>query len=474
LNISGGIAPYSIQWYFPGGEQFSGNNISYAFPESGPNTFEVQITDSSGYTDTQNFTVSVHLFVAVAANQTSGLGPLAVQFSSSVLGGSGYAYNWTFSPGHHSLEQNPSYDFPVGNYTVQFMVTSSNGATGYANISVQILPPPVSFNYSTGLNITQAFHFRALPNWDASGPYNMSWSFPNGQTLTGLNISYRFPVYHELNTVIATFSYGNGQTWTQYLTVRMIPAKPSLTFSPPSLIPVDTMLSLNASASAPDSNSFTFSWDINGSSYPGQTQLYYFSHAGNYSVSVSVTDSLGATSSVSRTIEVLPQGTNSSIAISYTVKNAGPINYYTVKVLSSHGITAVEAFLDTTELTVTETNSSYTSSGELAYFNITMDQRDYSSGTYGIQIVAFNNNSQSNHITMPFSVSSQFSSSTFSLGDLISFFGGFSNFLITILTLGGLLIAWASLRRSDNPDVTIVEGSGKGSKRIQLKGRKLK
>ena len=473
-NVSGGIAPYSISWVFPSGQHETGASISHVFSSSGPDTFQVQVSDRGGFTETRNFTIQVGLYEEIAANTTSGLAPLPVQFSSSVLGGSGYSYNWTFSPGHYSLQQNPSYVFPVGNYTVHFVATSSNGATGYANLTIQSLPPPVSFNYSTGLNITQAFHFKAIPNWDASGPYSMSWSFPNGQTLTGLNISYRFPVYHELNTVIATFTYGNGQTWTQYLTVRMIPAKPSLTFTPPSIIPVDTMLSLNATASAPDSNSFTYSWDINGSSYPGQTQLYYFSHAGNYSVSVSVTDSLGASSAVQKTIQVLPQGTNSSIAISYTVKNAGPMNYYTVKVLSSHGITAVEAFLDTTELTVTETNSSYTSSGELAYFNITMDQRDYSSGTYGIQIVAFNNNSQSNHITVPFSVSSQFSSSTFSLGDLISFFGGFSNFLITILTLGGLLIAWASLRRSDNPDVTIVEGSGKGSKRIQLKGRKVK
>ncbi|MHB1811824.1 MAG: PKD domain-containing protein [Thermoplasmataceae archaeon] len=473
-NVTGGIAPYTISWIFPSGQHETGGSIVHVFSTSGTETFEVQVSDQSGYSETRNFTISVSLFVSITANQTSGLGPLSVQFSSSVLGSSGYSYNWTFSQGHSSLEQNPDYTFSSGNYTVRFVVTSANGALGYANITIESLPPPISFVYSSGLNITQAFHFRALPNWDASSPYNMSWSFPNGQTLTGLNISYRFPVYHELNTVIATFTYGNGQTWTQYLTVRMIPAKPSLTFTPPSLIPVDTMLSLNATASAPDSNSFTFSWDINGSSYPGQTQLYYFGHAGNYSVSVSVTDSLGASSSVSRTIEVLPQGTNSSIAISYTVKNAGPMNYYTVKVLSSHGITAVEGFLDTTELTVTETNSSYTSSGELAYFNITMDQRDYSSGTYGIQIVAFNNNSQSNHITMPFSVSSQFSSSTFSLGDLISFFGGFSNFLITILTLGGLLIAWASLRRSDNPDVTIVEGSGKGSKRIQLKGRKIR
>ena len=103
LNISGGIAPYSIQWYFPGGEQFSENNIAYAFSESGPTTFEAHITDASGYTATKNFTVPVHLFVAIAANQTSGLGPLAAQFSSSVLGGSGYAYNWTFSPGHQIM-----------------------------------------------------------------------------------------------------------------------------------------------------------------------------------------------------------------------------------------------------------------------------------------------------------------------------------------------------------------------------------
>ena len=229
------------------------------------------------------------------------------------------------------------------------------------------------------------------------------------------------------------------------------------------------MLSLNATASAPDSNSFTFSWDINGSSYPGQTQLYYFGHAGNYSVSVSVTDSLGATSSVSRTIEVLPQGTNSSIAISYTVKNAGPMNYYTVKVLSTHGITAVEAFLDTIELTATETNSSYTSYGELAYFNITLDQRDYSAGTYGVQVVVFNNNSASNHVVIPFTVSSTFSSSSFNLGDLISFFGGLGNFLIIMLTLSGIGIAAMQLRK---PPIDVVATSGGKTRTYQLDTKK--
>ncbi|EQD27976.1 PKD domain-containing protein, partial [mine drainage metagenome] len=145
----------------------------------------------------------------IAANTTSGLGPLSVQFSSSVLGGSEYSYNWSFGNGHHSLNPDPSYTFPTGNYTVNFRVTSANGASGERTIAIQSLPSPVSFIYSSGLNITQEFHFKAVPNWDASGPYNVSWSFPDGRTLTGMNISYKFPVYQELNPVIVTFNYGN-------------------------------------------------------------------------------------------------------------------------------------------------------------------------------------------------------------------------------------------------------------------------
>lgn len=472
-NISGGIQPYQISWIFPSGQHETGTSISHVFSSSGPDTFEVQVSDQGGYTETKNFTIDVGLYVAIAANQTSDLGPLSVQFSSSVLGGSGYSYNWTFSPGHHSLEQNPVYTFPVGNYTVLFTVTSANGATGYANMSIQSLPAPVSFLYSTKLNITQAFNFKAIPNWDASGPYNMSWSFPNGQTITGMNVSYKFPVYGELNTVIATFSYDHGKTWTRELTVRMVPAVPVVVFTPPSIIPEGTMLSLNASSTAPDSSSFTYAWDINSTSESGQSVLYYFQNPGNYSISVTVTDGLGASTTVHRTIEVLPQGTNSSIAISYIRNVKGPMDYYTVKVLSSNGIIAVEAFLGTSPLNISEVNSTYTSSGELAYFNLTVDQRDYSAGTYGISIVAFNNNSQSNHIAMPFTVTSQYSSSTFSLADVISFFGGFSNFLITLLTVGGLVIAYASLRRQDNPDLIVQGMSPRGkNERIVLKGKK--
>ena len=94
-------------------------------------------------------------------------------------------------------------------------------------------------------------------------------------------------------------------------------------------------------------------------------------------------------------------------------------------------------------------------------------------GTYPLEIVAYNNNSQSNHITIQFAVTSQYSASTFSLGTIISYFGGLTNFIIIILTIAGVAIAWASLRDTENPDV-IVEGQTKKGKdkKIVLKGKK--
>ncbi|MBX8643895.1 MAG: PKD domain-containing protein [Thermoplasmata archaeon] len=431
LNISGGIAPYAIQWYFSRGEQVSGNNITHAFSSSGPDTIETKVTDSSGYTDTQNFTVNVHLFVAIAANQTSGLGPLAVQFSSSVLGGSDYAYNWSFGNGQHSLQQNPAYSFQPGNYSVTFKVTSANGATGEENTTITSLPPPVSFSYSPGTNgtILTTFSFHATPNWDASGPYSMSWSFPNGQDLTGLNVTYKFPVYSEFNTVIATFSYGNGQTWTQDISVRLYPAPIQASFSIPRIVPVGAVVNLTGSAVDPDSNSLTYTWVFQNQTFNGQDQFFVFSNAGNYSVSLTVTDSLGATTTYTQKVEAEPVGNNANIVIAVQSSSNGPYTTFTIHVLSSAPLAIVEAFLGTQSFTpqLTSVNNGY-------WYNITLDQSGYIPGTYPLKIVVFADNGESNYAYASFFVSQAYGhgGQQFSI---VSFFGGTYTFLLTVLSI---------------------------------------
>ncbi len=449
LNISGGIPSYRMQWYFPSGEQYTGNNITHAFSNAGPETFEVQIKDSTGYTDSQNFTENVHLFVAIAANQTTGLGPLAVQFSSSVLGGSDYSYNWTFSPGHYSLLQNPEYQFPVGNYTVNFHVTSSNGATGSANLSVESLPPPVTFSYSPTVNDTllSTFNFTAVPNWDASGPYKMSWSFPNGQSLTGMSVSYQFPVYHEFNTVVATFTYGNGQTWTQDISVRLYPAPVKASFSIPKIIPAGTLVNVTGMAQDPDSTSITYSWIFNGQAYSGQNQFFYFGNVGNYSISLTIVDSLGATNTVTHTVKVENVTSNANIVIKVNSVSNGPYDMYHIRVLSSAPLDIVEAFVTDQSVQPVFVNDT-----DGYNYNLTLNQQNYAPGTYSLKIVVFTTTGESNFVTENFFVSQTYGKGGVPF-NLASFFGGTLDMILALISItasiSGIIFFWRDKKDKD-------------------------
>ena len=462
LNITGGIAPYAVQWYFPSGEQFSGRNITHAFTNAGPETFQAKITDSTGFVDTQNFTVDVHLYVAIAANQTMGLAPLAVQFSSSVLGGSDYAYNWTFGNGQHSLLPNPIYIFPVGNYTVHFSVTSANGATGSENLSVESLPPPVAFSYTPTVNgtILSTFNFTATPNWDAAGPYSMSWSFPNGQTLTGMNVSYKFPVYNEFNTVIATFTYGNGKTWTQDLNVRLYPAPIKAEFSVPKIVPVDTLLNVTGTALDPDSSQITYTWLFNGQTYYGRDQFFYFGSAGNYSISLTVTDNLGASASYSAMVNAENVSSNPNIVINVKQVNNGPYTTYSIQVLSSASIDIVEAFLGSQSLSPVLVNTT-----DGYHYNMTLDQENYAPGSYPLKIVVFTTNGASNYKIVSFFVSQQYGKGGAPF-NLASFFGGTLPMILSLLSItvgiASAVIFWRDKKDKDtvyfNVGGTIVKG----------------
>ena len=453
-SVSEGIAPYKISWIFSDGQQETGFNVSHIFSSSGPRTFEVKLTDSAGYTQIRNFTVDVSLYVVIAVNTTKGLSPLAVQFSSSALGGSDYSYNWTFSPGHYSLIQNPQYTFGIGNYTVHFKVLSSNGATGSKNITIESLPPPVSFVYTTDKNITQPFDFRAIPNWDAKTPYHVSWSMPNGQTLTGMHISYHFPVYSEFNVVISSFTYDN-HTYTKDLTIRMIPAIPVISFSVPSIVPAGTTILLNATATAPDSSSFTFSWSVSGLSYSGNGITDYLSSPGQYNITLTVVDGLGASATTTHHITVESVGKSSSITISSTLKTDGSHDYYTITVHSLQNISAVEAFLSGTELNMTEIkgNSTY------QVWNLTLNQRDYKVGIFGITIDAFTTTGLSNSKTAQFSVSSKYSQPTF---NLVAFLGGLPDTLLIIISIASMIIGYLAIKpkpESFNIDGNVLSAS---------------
>ena len=446
---------YVTGWEFSDGATASGVEVNQTFTDAG--VYQVSVNVSFGNnSDMHYFNVTVNIYVSVSDSVSSGMAPLLEDFYSSALGASSYSYMWDFGNGNTSVNQDPSQVFSAGNYTVTLQVRSPGGATGSASLSVVSLPAPATVSYAPGKNITvlTTVTFTLTPSWDAHGPYNVTWQFPNGQTLAGLTVSYRFPVYEKSSPVDVTLDYGDGKSWSSTITVGMVPATPTLEFSPPQVVPEGTVIQLNASATAPDSSTFTFSWEIGGQSYTGNEVLYYFNSTGNYSVSVTVTDGLGASSSMSVVIDSVLVTSSSTITISDTKSESGPYVYYAVEVQSIGGISVAEAFLGPESIGMPETNASVSGTVTTAYYNITLDQRDYQAGTYPIGIDVFNANGQSNSRTIEFTVSSQYAIGSF---DIVALFGGLPNFIMVLVTIAAAITGIVAAR--PKPEYMNIGGS---------------
>lgn len=462
-EVTGGTPGYKVQWIFESGLQESGFNASHSFSISGTRDIEILVIDSSGYRGTYNFTISVRLFVEASASQHSGVGPLRVSFYGSALGGNDYLYNWTFSNGNYSLKQNPVETFQVGNFTVNLTVKSSNGATGYYELRIESLPEPIVISYNPAENITVKtdVNFTAVGNWDSGGIHNVSWSFPNGQTLFGSSVRYEFPVFIEFNDVVVSYVTGNNQTGQQVIRVRMVPATPSISVTLPEFIAKNTFIVLNSSASSPDAQIVNYSWNVNGTTYYGQYVPYTFSKTGNITVTATATDSLGASVSKKLIVDVLPVGSSNSISIS--VKQSVSQGYVTfeVNVKSAHGIAVVEALQGTNLLVPKFTNKT-----DGYNYNLTLNERDYSPGNYPVKFIVFNNNSQSNEATATFTVSSQYGKTPYGFIQTL----GPTNFVLMIVgivaVIGGLV---ALHERSER----IIEIPGTDEEMVGRNGHKL-
>lgn len=460
-TISGGLAPYKYQWFFPN-EQISGANASYIFSTAGVQSFSLEVSDSSGFEKIYNYSVEVHLYVEVAANQSSGFGPLAVQFYSSVIGGSSYSYNWTFGNGNSSILPYPTQTFQSGNYSVELIATSQSGATGSASIPITSLPQPVKLEFTPSANITTVtqVNFKAIPNWDAGSTYSMSWLFPNGQTLYGLSVNYTFPTYNPINAVKGTFNYGN-HTITKGLTVDMVPNPITLKWNVPNILETGRIVNVSAVASSTDAAQYTYQWSIGGQIFYGADQVLLFNNPGNYTVSVTATSSLGNSKTLTETLQVENAGTSSSIVLEVTQVRNGPITTYEIHVVSPYSILEVNAYLENQYFNLTHTNNT-----NGAWYNLTLNQGQYDVGTYAINLVAYASNGQSNSIPVNFTVSPQYG---IRQTTIYSYFGGFTNFLIfvfVVIAAVGLLIMIAFWHKKRNTEYVNLGGN------VEVKGIK--
>ncbi|WCM41013.1 glycine-rich protein [Flavobacterium sp. CBA20B-1] len=197
----GGNAPYTYQWSPSGGTAATAIGLSAG-------TYSVLVTDHTGNTITENFTITEPDALIATISQSTDITCNAASDGTatvSVAGGTApYTYLWS-----NGMMNNMATNLNVGNYTVS--ITDANGCKTTASVS--IAQPTALAITGTATNISCFGQNDGAITVSASGavaPYSYSWS--NGQSGTSLsNLSS--------GTYTVTITDANGCSKTETYTI---------------------------------------------------------------------------------------------------------------------------------------------------------------------------------------------------------------------------------------------------------------
>jgi len=149
-QVTGGTPPYEYHWTLGDGAQSPDSNPVHIYLTSGNFTAWLIVYDSGGVDHRQD-TLSNVLFVNVSralvnlsvvpiVEPVTAVGPGALQFSSTVSGGSPpYTYRWDFGDGTTSTESSPTHVYAsAGTYVITLVVTDSGGYATTTRFSVAV------------------------------------------------------------------------------------------------------------------------------------------------------------------------------------------------------------------------------------------------------------------------------------------------------------------------------------------------
>src|SRR5215207_3678888 len=335
-DTSGGTGPYTVNWNFgDDSEESDEQTVSHTFTEAGNYTVTLTATDSTGETATDTLEIAVEesstdeeppatesLAAEITSNATSGNAPATISFAANASGGTGpYTVNWNFGDdSEESDEESVVHTFTeAGNYTVTLTVTDSEDQTATDTLEVAVeesstdgeppatesLAAEITSNATSG-NAPATFTFDANAS-GGTGPYTVNWNFGDDS-----EESEEESVVHTFTeagnyTVTLTVTDSEDQTATDTLEVAV--EESSTDGEPPATESLAAEITSNTtSGNAPATISFaanasggtgpyTVNWNFGDDSEESEEEsvVHTFTEAGNYTVTLTATDSTGET-----------------------------------------------------------------------------------------------------------------------------------------------------------------------------------
>jgi PKD repeat protein len=309
---NGTITQYS--WDFGDGTTASAAMPSHTYDTGGTYTVTLTVTDSFGKTNSASTTVTVTPpkapVAAIASPNCTYLGCSFDGTGSTAPSGTITAYSWNFGDGSTSTDAAPNHTYAAADtYTVKLTVTDSNGNTDSTSTTVTVTAPPgphavIAAPECTFLSCT----FDGTESSAAVGTIaSYSWDFGDGATSTSATPSHSYgSAGTRTVTLTVTDSNGASDSTSRAVTVDGPPAAPRAEFASNC---TGLTCSFDAgSTSTPSGAAITsYDWSFgDGKHGTGATPSEQYAAAGDYTVTLTVTDANGLTDTVEHTVSPAP------------------------------------------------------------------------------------------------------------------------------------------------------------------------
>jgi len=149
--------------------------------------------------------------------------------------------------------------------------------------------------------------FDASGSTDDNGITEYLWDFGDGGSSSGLSVTHTYTAAGDYDAVL---SVSDGElSDSAAVTITVLPENrpPVASFSLTPSVNIDTSTDVSAvgSATDPDGDSVSFSWNFgDGTTKSGQSVSHRYGAAGNYTITLVATDSDGAEDTVTDTVSV--------------------------------------------------------------------------------------------------------------------------------------------------------------------------
>jgi PKD repeat protein len=276
-----------------------------------------QVSDGTD-TDSEAVTITVTNTAPTAAgsmDRTSTDRLTAVRFTDASTDAEGVVatYAWSFGDGSSSNERNPSHTYSsLGTFTVRLTVADDDGATSTAAIgTVQVLNLPPTAAGSSDRATTD--RLTAVRFTDASSDRDgtiasRTWRFGDGSTSSDTNPSH---TYGSLGTFTPTLTAvdNDGASATATLpSITVLNIAPEAAFAVTSAQPGNRVdnASFEDQSTDRDGGPAAWQWDFgDGNTSTEQSPSHRYGQLGTFTVTLTVQDADGGSSSVQHSVEVV-------------------------------------------------------------------------------------------------------------------------------------------------------------------------